>query len=417
MAIEIDNDNDEIRIDGYEYANAKVSVKTYGVSSENSQTGSSADLRLTGNDSSTDNVTFTGGANVTVVRTDASKITISASANDTNTTYGISAEANATPNTADLRLTGSDSTTDNLTLVGGTNVTVVKNNANTITLSSLNTNTTYGVSSENSQTLNSADLRLTGSDSTTDNLTFTGGTAINVVSTDANKITISNGGVTQAVAGTGISVSAGTGSVTVGNTGVTSINGAGGAQFVYNTITDGVTPTSPSNGNTTLTLSGSNGVKVTTSANTATVSMTETSKILIGPTPTTIQVSQSPPNTFFEVQNMSANSAVEIRGIILLKFSGAGQSNTINVTLATSGTFTHAGVDLQIGAQNAEITSSAPGFATTALNDSNVHALWFSGVIVNGGTTATPSININNNSGVNTLDILAKSFIKYNVIQ
>ena len=417
MAIEIDNDNDEIRIDGYEYANAKVSVKTYGVSSENSQTGNSADLRLTGNDSSTDNVTFTGGANVTVVRTDANKITISASANDTNTTYGISAEANATPNTADLRLTGSDSTTDNLTLVGGTNVTVVKNNANTITLSSLNTNTTYGVSSENSQTLNSADLRLTGSDSTTDNLTFTGGTAINVVSTDANKITISNGGVTQAVAGTGISVSAGTGSVTVGNTGVTSINGAGGAQFVYNTITDGVTPTSPSNGNTTLTLSGSNGVKVTTSANTATVSMTETSKILIGPTPTTIPVSPSQPNTFFEVQNMSANSAVEIRGIILLKFSGAGQSNTINVTLATSGTFTHAGVDLQIGAQNAEITSSAPGFATTALNDSNVHALWFSGVIVNGGTTATPSININNNSGVNTLDILAKSFIKYNVIQ
>ena len=417
MAIQIDNDNNEIRIDGYEYANAKVSVKTYGVSSENSQTGNSADLRLTGSDSSIDNVTFTGGANVTVVRTDANKITVSASANDTNTTYGISAETNATPNTADIRLTGSDSTTDNLTLVGGTNVTVIKNNANTITLSSADTNTTYGVSAEPSQTGNSADLRLTGSNSTTDNVTVTGGTAINVVRTDPDKITVSNGGVTQAVAGTGISVSAGTGSVTVGNTGVTSINGAGGAQFVYNTITDGVTPTSPSNGNTTLTLSGSNGVKVTTSANTATISMTETLRILVGPTPTTIPVSPSQPNTFFDVGSLTPGTAVEIRGIILLKFSGAGQSNTINVTLATSGTFTHAGVDLQLGAQNAEITSSAPGFATTALNDSNVHALWFSGVIVNGGTTATPSININNNSGVNTLDILAKSFMKYNVIQ
>jgi hypothetical protein len=221
------------------------------------------------------------------------------------------------------------------------------------------------------------------------------------------------------VAGTGIGalVSSGADNITISNTGVTSINGGTGAAYTYNTFTDGVTPTTASSGNTTLTLSGSNGVKVVTSANTATISMTETSKILVGPTPTTIPVSPSAPNTFFNVANMSVGSAVEIRGIILLKFSGAGANNSISVTLATSGTFTHAGVDLQLGAQNAEITSSVPGFTTAVLNDSNVHALWFSGVIVNGGTTATPSININNNSGVNTLDILAKSFMKYNVIQ
>lgn len=607
MPIEIDNDNNEIRIDGYEYATTKVAVKSYGISSESSQTGNSADLRLTDSDGYTDNVTLVGGTNVTIVRTNENTITFSAADIDTNTKYSVSAESSQTGNSADLRLTDTDGYIDNVTFTGGSNVTIVRTDANKITISASanDTNTTYGISAETNATPKSADLRLTGSDASTDNVTFVGGTNVNVVRTDQNtltinssqpafgtmsdgnvsavadqandtftfvagtgigvlvngpadsmtisntgvtqfngatgnisynsfgsisdgyniatadqandsilfvpgsgigvvvntpgdNVTISNTGVTQAVAGTGISVSAGTGSVTIGNTGVTaitagtaittsgsgnvtvnndgvttfngakgaitynsfgtmsdgtntaaadlandtftfvpgtgigvlvssasdnitisntgvtSLNGGTGATYTYSTFTDGATPTTASLGNTTMTLSGTNGVKVTTSPNTATISMTETSKILA--VTTTIAIAPSGPNTFFNVANMPANSAVEIRGVILLKFSGAGANNTINLTLATSGTFTHAGVDLQLGVQNAEITSSVPGFTTAALNDSNVHALWFSGVIVNGGTTATPSININNNSGVNTLDILAKSFIKFNYI-
>jgi fibronectin-binding autotransporter adhesin len=547
MPIEIDNDNNEIRIDGYEYATTKVAVKSYGISSESSQTGNSADLRLTDSDGYTDNVTFVGGTNVTIIRTNENTITFSTADIDTNTKYSVSAETSQTGNSADLRLTDTDGYTDNVTFTGGSNVTIVRTDANKITISASanDTNTTYGISAETNATPKSADLRLTGSDASTDNVTFVGGTNVNVVRTDQNTLTInssqpafgtmsdgnvsavadqandtftfvagtgigvlvngpadsmtiSNTGVTQAVAGTGISVSAGTGSVTIGNTGVTaitagtaittsgsgnvtvnndgvttfngakgaitynsfgtmsdgtntaaadlandtftfvpgtgigvlvssasdnitisntgvtSLNGGTGATYTYSTFTDGATPTTASLGNTTMTLSGTNGVKVTTSPNTATISMTETSKILAGTT--TIPIAPSGPNTFFNIANMPVNSAVEIRGVILLKFSGAGANNTINFTLATSGTFTHAGVDLQLGVQNAEITSSVPGFTTAALNDSNVHALWFSGVIVNGGTTATPSININNNSGVNTLDILAKSFIKFNYI-
>jgi hypothetical protein len=370
MAIQIDNDNNEIRIDGYEYANSKVSVKTYGVSSQDSQTVNSADLRLTGSDSSIDNVTFTGGANVTVVSTDANKITISASANDTNTTYGVSAET--------------------------------------------------------SQTGNSADLRLTGSDSSTDNVTVTGGTAITVVRTDANKITISNGGVTQAVAGTGISVSAGTGSVTVGNTGVTSINGAGGAQFVYNTITDGANPTSPSNGNTTLTLSGSNGIKIATSSNTATVSMSQTTITK----PSDSNINGGSTLNILSTGVIPTNNTIEVSGVILFAFLPGGATNTFDIILSTgSGAIGNNTSKVAVGFTcHAGPTAGSPGEAIKnvtaftypqSIANTNNHVIRFSGLFQTDGTTPNSLIiNMKNNNAGPTeyLVVYAKSFIRYNVI-
>ena len=60
---------------------------------------------------------------------------------DTNTTYSISAET--VNNGANLRLTDSGSTTDDVSIIGGTNVTVARTNADTITISATDTNTTY----------------------------------------------------------------------------------------------------------------------------------------------------------------------------------------------------------------------------------------------------------------------------------
>jgi hypothetical protein len=60
---------------------------------------------------------------------------------DTNTTYSISSET--VVGGANLRLTGSDASTDNVTFASGTNVTVTRTDANTITISSTDTNTTY----------------------------------------------------------------------------------------------------------------------------------------------------------------------------------------------------------------------------------------------------------------------------------
>ena len=56
---------------------------------------------------------------------------------DTNTTYAISAET-ATSG-ANLRLTGSDATTDNVNIVGGAGVTITRTDANTITIDAAGT--------------------------------------------------------------------------------------------------------------------------------------------------------------------------------------------------------------------------------------------------------------------------------------
>lgn len=58
-----------------------------------------------------------------------------------DTTYSISSETGA--GGANLRLTGSDLSTDDVLIAGGTNVTVTRTDANTITISSTDTNTTY----------------------------------------------------------------------------------------------------------------------------------------------------------------------------------------------------------------------------------------------------------------------------------
>jgi plastocyanin len=105
---------------------------TYAVSAETSTGG--VNLRLTGSDAVTDDVKFAEGSNITLTRTDDSTITIASSFTDTNTTYSISAETNASG--ADIRLTGSDAATDNLTIAAGDNVTVTRTDANTITIAS-----------------------------------------------------------------------------------------------------------------------------------------------------------------------------------------------------------------------------------------------------------------------------------------
>ncbi len=561
MPIEIDNDNNEIRIDGYEYAATKIAVKSYGISSESSQTGNSADLRLTDSDGYTDNVTLVGGTNVTIVRTNENTITFSAADIDTNTKYSVSAETSQTGNSADLRLTDTDGYTDNVTFTGGSNVTIVRTDANKITISASanDTNTTYGISAETNATPKSADLRLTGSDASTDNVTFVGGTNVNVVRTDQNTLTInssqpafgtmsdgnvsavadqandtftfvagtgigvlvngpadsmtiSNTGVTQAVAGTGISVSAGTGSVTIGNTGVTaitagtaittsgsgnvtvnndgvttfngakgaitynsfgtmsdgtntaaadlandtftfvpgtgigvlvssasdnitisntgvtSLNGATGARHTYSTFTDGTTPTTASAGNTTMTLTGSNGIKVTTSPNTATITMTETTFVR----GSDLTIAKGSTANVIATGSISQNKTIEISGIIMFSFAVLPPAvNTFDIILSTGtgtigantskaaiGFTSHAGVTAASLLEASKQTPSAT--YPQQIANTNIHVIRFSGIFQTDGTTATTLIvsmkNNNNGAGTEDLIVYAKSFIRYNEI-
>ena len=145
----------------------------------------------------TDNVTTYASVNPSgpTVGTDLTTKTYVDGLPDNNTTYAVSAET-ATGG-ANLRLTGSDSTTDDVKIASGTNVTVTRTDANTVTIAATDTNTTY--TQNISSTSGGANLNLVGSDSTTDTVKFADGTGVTVSYTDASTATIAIG---QAV-GTG----------------------------------------------------------------------------------------------------------------------------------------------------------------------------------------------------------------------
>ena len=217
--------------------------KTYNISAETTTGG--ANLRLT-DGTITDDVTLAEGTGITVTRTDANVITIATTVVDTNTTYAVSAET-ATGG-ANLRLTGTDASTDDVSIVGSGATTVSRTDANTITVSStdtdttytagsglglagtvfshadtssvanvtatsrtyvsgitfddfghvqavttgtetvVDTNTTYAVSAETATS--GANIRLTGSDTVTDDVKLAEGTGITVTRTDDSTITV-----------------------------------------------------------------------------------------------------------------------------------------------------------------------------------------------------------------------------------
>jgi hypothetical protein len=62
----------------------------------------------------------------------ASWVSVTSLVSDVNTTYSVSAET--VSGGANLRLTGTDATTDDVKIASGTNVTVARTDANTITI-------------------------------------------------------------------------------------------------------------------------------------------------------------------------------------------------------------------------------------------------------------------------------------------
>ena len=194
---------------------------TYDLAVPNSTTK----IRLSGSDSTEDDVEIAGGTNVTVTRNSANKLTISASdtntttfiglsdtpssytagktlkvngagnavifADDNNTTYDLSVPASTTK----IRLAGSDSTNDDVEIAGGTNVTVTRNSANKLTISSTDTNTdtntTYSISVVNGDNTDEEKIRLTGSDSSTDDVVLEAGTGLSIARS-GDKITFTN---------------------------------------------------------------------------------------------------------------------------------------------------------------------------------------------------------------------------------
>lgn len=189
---------------------------TYAVSAETVSGG--ANLRLTGSDASTDDVKIAGSGATTVTRTDANTITISST--DANTTYDLGTSGSST---VTVSLTGSDSSSDTFTITGS-GATTVSHDAGAITISSTDTNTVTNAFSTVSTTSGTSPV----ASSTSDTLTLSAGTGISVTGDSAtDTVTFANTGVTS-IAGTDneITVSASTGSVTVGLPDNVTIGGA-----------------------------------------------------------------------------------------------------------------------------------------------------------------------------------------------
>ena len=112
----------------------------------------------------------------------------SSDAND-NTTYTVSAETSGSD--ASIRLTGSDASTDNVNLVSGTGINIDRTDADNITINNTVTNTTYATSIQ-SVTAGSKELRLSGSNSVNDDITITEGSGIVLTSSNDAQLTITS---------------------------------------------------------------------------------------------------------------------------------------------------------------------------------------------------------------------------------
>ena len=102
---------------------------TYETSVVQSTAGSNLNpiIRLTDNDGTNDDITVSGGGDVTVTRTSASAFKVEATfPTDNNTTYGLSLDDNlATNASVDIKLTPSIGDADVVTIEAGTNISIV----------------------------------------------------------------------------------------------------------------------------------------------------------------------------------------------------------------------------------------------------------------------------------------------------
>ena len=108
---------------------------------------------------------------------------------DTNTTYAISAETVASG--AKVRLTGSDSTTDDVSiLTANAGLTITRTDASTITLTNNNaTPITFSLSAEAIQA-GQRTIRLTGSNSSLSDIAIIAGTGMSISNATASSITL-----------------------------------------------------------------------------------------------------------------------------------------------------------------------------------------------------------------------------------
>ena len=362
--------------------------------------GSGGGLIIAGDDSTqvtilpSNTLQIAGGTGITTAITDVAgtqKLTITNSVTDTNTTYSFNAVDGSDSTEKTLQLVDSTGAVQNVKLKQGTNVGITRV-ANDLTISATNTDTTYAIATA-TDNLGFQVLRLSGSNSVTDDVAIKPGTNISIARATDNEITINNTQTlpnvfgTIAVAGqSSINADTTTDTLTVvGGNGITVTTDAASdtltistsTQSLFETFVADSGTTTANSGTDTLTVSGGTGISTSITGDTLTIAYTgagsgqsdEFSNIAVGvPGNNSMLIADDP------------NDILYING-------GTG------ITITASGTGTGSNVD-QITIENASPnvvqnvfqTIQVDGAATTTANTAT------DTLTIQGGTDITTSL-------------------------
>jgi len=166
------------------------SVDLYYTGTKRFETTSNG-VKITGGLQDKDGDLGTSGQVLTSTGTQLNWVNSSSVGTDTNTTYDLSVPVSTTK----IRLSGSDSTNDDVEIAAGSNVTITRNNANKLTISSTDTNTDTNTTYDLLVPSGTTAIRLDGvtkSGNTNDDITITGGSNITVTRTSGTELTISS---------------------------------------------------------------------------------------------------------------------------------------------------------------------------------------------------------------------------------
>ena len=362
--------------------------------------GSGGGLIIAGDDSTqvtilpSNTLQIAGGTGITTAITEVAgtqKLTITNSVTDTNTTYSFNAVDGSDSTEKTLQLVDSTGAVQNVKLKQGTNVGITRV-ANELTISATDTDTTYGIQTA-TDNLGFQVLRLSGSNSVTDDVAIKPGTNISIARATDNEITINNTQTlpnvfgTIAVAGqSSINADTTTDTLTVvGGNGITVTTDAASdtltistsTQSLFETFVADSGTTTANSGTDTLTVSGGTGISTSITGDTLTIAYTgagsgqsdEFSNIAVGvPGNNSMLIADDP------------NDILYING-------GTG------ITITASGTGTGSNVD-QITIENASPnivqnvfqTIQVDGAATTTANTAT------DTLTIQGGTDITTSL-------------------------
>ncbi len=336
-----------------------------------------------------------GGTGITTAITDVAgtqKLTITNTVVDTNTTYTFNAVDGATSNSKTLQVVDSAGAVQNVSLKQGTNVGITRI-ANELTISSTNTDTTYGIESATDSNGFQV-LRLSGSNSVTDDVAIKPGTNISITRATSDEITINNTQTlpnvfgTIAVAGqSSILADSTTDTLTIaGGNGITVTTDANSdtltistsTQNLFETFTADSGTTTANSGTDTLTISGGTGISTSITGDTLTIAYTgagsgqsdEFSNIAVGVPGNNQMLTADDPN---DILYINGGTGINITA----SGTGAG-SNVDQITIENSAPNI---------VQNVFQTIQVDGAATTTANTAT------DTLTIQGGTDITTSLN------------------------